>query len=514
MLRAPKTYLSEPGCYQREYAATYDHSWRAQGVDAQEKIAQVAGDDAAVARILRLQLAFGLRIQEASLLQPSRDTVGDRYLRIVAGTKGGRPRVVPIETGQQRMVLDEAHEYAGKTGRSMIPPEYELGQWLRHCRHILARNGITRKAGLVSHGLRHQYANDTYEQLTGVASPVRGGLSRVDTAQDRRARLDVSGRLGHAREAITEAYYGKADAVPAAAQQAKQMRKHFYTQLRVQQQLLVERIRRCVGERNDGRGQVSETTLAHRGRLLHQMVKTLLVRGEPLETPDTLNETHINILLPYWSRSAGITKATARNNVQLLAQLCQWLGKPELALLVRGHWQELKRGDTKALPCPLAEAELHARLAAIGAQDPRAAAQIELVRVLGLSHVQAARLPLAQMVTGDYLDVLFGVPAGQVLRFAIITERQRAVLAQALQAMGDQQSTLCPPETPLNQWLQHVFQLLREVGRIDIPGQPTLLELQDSDAPTPRILPREAWLMHRAGLAESSPMRHLYRFRA
>ena len=166
MLRDPKSYLDDPGCYEREYAAEYDHSWSAQRVNAWEKIEQVGEDDPAVARVLRLQLAFGLRIQEASLLNPERDTVADQYLRVVAGTKGGRPRVVPIETDQQRTVLGEAQDFAQLTKRSMIPSEYDLGQWLRHCRYILARNGITRKEGLVSHGLRHQYANDAYERLS------------------------------------------------------------------------------------------------------------------------------------------------------------------------------------------------------------------------------------------------------------------------------------------------------------------------------------------------------------
>ena len=196
MLQSGASYLDDPTRYQRTYAADHDHSWMAAGVDPAAKIAGIAQDEPAVARVLRLQHAFGLRLQEASLLNPARDTVGEDQLRVVAGAKGGRPRVVPIETEAQRAVLAEAQEYAQQTRRSMIPPEYDLKQWLAHCYHVLARHGVTRKDGLVSHGLRHQYANDQYEAVTGEPSPVRGG-GPVDPESHRQAQREVASRLGH-----------------------------------------------------------------------------------------------------------------------------------------------------------------------------------------------------------------------------------------------------------------------------------------------------------------------------
>ncbi|HRD68379.1 MAG TPA: integrase domain-containing protein [Candidatus Competibacter sp.] len=175
MLRDGPSYLANPEAFQRTYEAQYDHSWTAAGVDPVLKIAEIAAADPQVARVLRLQHAFGLRLQEASLLNPLRDRVDEIYLRVWAGTKGGRPRVVPIETDAQRAVLAEAEGYVALTKRSMIPPESDLKQWLQHCYYVLAQHGITRQDGLVSHGLRHQYANDVYEQRTGETSPVRGG---------------------------------------------------------------------------------------------------------------------------------------------------------------------------------------------------------------------------------------------------------------------------------------------------------------------------------------------------
>ena len=73
---------------------------------------------------------------------------------------------------------------------------------------VLARFGVTkRQLGITAHGLRHQYANDRYEDVAGAPAPVRGG-DRLDREVDRSARLQVAGELGHARENISTAYLG------------------------------------------------------------------------------------------------------------------------------------------------------------------------------------------------------------------------------------------------------------------------------------------------------------------
>ncbi|MBF4370531.1 integrase, partial [Vibrio anguillarum] len=64
------------------------------------------------------------------------------------------------------------------------------------------------------HGLRHEYAQARYLELTGWRSPKAGGLSSRELtpeqkAVDREARLTISKELGHEREAITVAYLGR-----------------------------------------------------------------------------------------------------------------------------------------------------------------------------------------------------------------------------------------------------------------------------------------------------------------
>ena len=113
---------------------------------------------------------------------------------------------------------------------------------------------------------------------------------------------------------------------------------------------------------------------------------------------------------------------------------------------------------------------------------------------------QAARLQPAASYRDGVLDVFWETPKDQVLRFAVTGERQQAVLNAALALRPNPEQTVCPAEQSLQHWLRHVYRLLREVGRIGVPGEPSLAALQDPEAPTPVVLPRETWLLERAGL--------------
>ena len=497
MLEPGASYLVDPAAFQRTYAAQYDHSWTATGLDPAPKIAEIAADDLAVARVLRLQHAFGLRLQEASLLNPRRDRVDDRYLRVWAGTKGGRPRVAPIETEAQRAVLADAEQSMPITQRSMIPPQYDLKQWLQHCYYVLAQHGITRKDGRVSHGLRHQYANAVYEQLTGETTPVRGGS--LPSAADAVARHDVAARLGHARPGITAAYYGRPDA-PPVSDVARRTRPPLHADYRVQQQVLAARVRTHLIQRQNGAGPLSAATLAVRWRLLNQMVKILALAGQPLRAPDDLNRAHIEVLLQHWQTATTLQRPSVLLAVRLLSQLCGWLDQPALALEVRQRGRALQAGERVVRPCPLSEAAIQERIARIRAQDARVALHLELVRVVGLSHRQAAMLQPGASYQDGCLDVFWETPKNQVLRYPLTGERQRAVVQDALALLPDPQEPVCPVSRALSTWLGQVYHLQRTVGRIGIPGEPTLAALKDPDAPTPTVLYREDWLLHRAGL--------------
>jgi len=155
---------------------------------------------------LELQSAFGLRREEAIKFTPSYADKGDHLLLKPSWTKGGKARAIPVRTEAQRHVLDRARRVAG--AGSLIPSDRNYRQQLRVYERHTANAGLSRL-----HGLRHQYAQSRYEELTGWKSPAAGGpptktLSPEQRELDRDARLIISRELGHERREIVAIYCG------------------------------------------------------------------------------------------------------------------------------------------------------------------------------------------------------------------------------------------------------------------------------------------------------------------
>jgi integrase len=212
MVEASARYVS-PGAASRSSINREDKSWEAREIDIAAKLAEVSAKDTRVGLQLALQATFGLRAREAMQLRPNvaykpSQAVGGGYLLVNLGTKGGRDRVVPVDTPEKVRLLEQAQALAGGQLASTSDPARTLAQWKNHYYHVLRTCGISRKDGFTSHGLRHGYANDRYRQLTGEASPVRGGQT-PDRDTDRAARLEVAEELGHSRESVTTHYLGR-----------------------------------------------------------------------------------------------------------------------------------------------------------------------------------------------------------------------------------------------------------------------------------------------------------------
>ena len=159
---------------------------------------------------LRLQAAFGLRREEAMKFQVAYADHGDHIKLKSSWCKGGRARVVPVRTEEQRALLDEISEFVGGHPKaSLIPPE------LRYVDQLHRYEYQTQQAELRSmHGLRHSYAQERYRELTGWECPVGGGPKRheldlYEREIDHEARMTVSAELGHGREEITTVYLGR-----------------------------------------------------------------------------------------------------------------------------------------------------------------------------------------------------------------------------------------------------------------------------------------------------------------
>lgn len=156
---------------------------------------------------LELQRAFGLRREEAIKFIPAYADQGNHIRLKASWTKGGKTRVVPVLTQEQRAVLNHAHRLVG--AGSLIPPQKTYIQQLRTYERHTTQAGLSKL-----HGLRHAYAQSRYQQLTGWTCPAAGGLAAnalnaEQRQQDHQARLTVSRELGHVREQISAVYLGR-----------------------------------------------------------------------------------------------------------------------------------------------------------------------------------------------------------------------------------------------------------------------------------------------------------------
>ena len=190
---------SHYGINQRSFVATFS---KATTLDRLEKI-----NDPYIRLSLELQRAFGLRREEAIKFKPSYADKGDKIQLKASWTKGGRPREIPVRNTYQREILNRAHNLV-KTG-SLIPPDKRYIDQLRTYERHTTRAGMDR-----NHGLRHAYAQERYQELTGRLAPSAGGskrneLSNDEKQQDYQVRMQISKELGHGREEITAAYLGR-----------------------------------------------------------------------------------------------------------------------------------------------------------------------------------------------------------------------------------------------------------------------------------------------------------------
>ena len=189
----------------RSYVAEVDRSWEANGVSAHAKIAEIATTCPRVAVQLKLQVAFGLRIEESFLIRPAEAVKDTGMLGVTRGTKGGRDREVPIEV--KIAVLEEAARLANPLTGSTIPENRTLKQWRDGYYYVLARHGITKSGlGVTSHGLRHQYLQELYEKTSGVPAPVKRAGTRPDSELHAEAMRRVVAAAGHSRVTKANAY--------------------------------------------------------------------------------------------------------------------------------------------------------------------------------------------------------------------------------------------------------------------------------------------------------------------
>jgi site-specific recombinase XerC len=163
-------------------------------------------DDENLRYSLRLQAEFGLRREEALKFIVHYADKGDKVVLKDTWCKGKRSREIPIINSKQRELLNEIRESRGN--KSLIPSRLNYKQQQDKYRNTIPNIGLGK-----GHGLRHNYAQVRYKELSGNNCPALGGkrqraMTEQERMKDREIRLIISEELGHAREQITSVYLG------------------------------------------------------------------------------------------------------------------------------------------------------------------------------------------------------------------------------------------------------------------------------------------------------------------
>lgn len=160
-----------------------------------------------------LKVEFGLREKEALMIQHGYATAAsETYIQLQGRwCKGGRPRVIEVVSDRQRDLLSRVGAHQKVHGdRSMIPSQ----QTYKTYKKIVQAKST--ELGVRGHGLRHQWAQDRFTQVSqGIQPPLAGGpayssLNERDQALWDKAARRVNEELGHGkgREDITATYIG------------------------------------------------------------------------------------------------------------------------------------------------------------------------------------------------------------------------------------------------------------------------------------------------------------------
>lgn len=159
-----------------------------------------------------LRAAFGLRTEESLKFSHQYATERQSEIRLKGSwCKGGRERTIPVTNEYQQDLLNRVGRFQQEQGdRSMIPNHRTFKSYYRDY------NEARQNANVPGHGLRHQWAQDRFKEVSGLDAPHAGGrpYSELDQAEKERYELAekvVNHELGHGagRQDITATYIGE-----------------------------------------------------------------------------------------------------------------------------------------------------------------------------------------------------------------------------------------------------------------------------------------------------------------
>ena len=197
---------------------------------------------------VELMREFGMRFEEAAKFRPHENVSNEGKVSIIYGTKGGRPRdmnhkidyVKAIQkddkhgsedkrtrgeartfqiTERQLEVVNNLKTFLDSKNVETLSYQYNSYQSFKNAtRYIYEKNGMTKNGIGTPHGLRHCYAQERYEALTGWKPPAalnaderkefRSSMTKEMKELERQVKKTISYDLGHGRDQVTSNYVG------------------------------------------------------------------------------------------------------------------------------------------------------------------------------------------------------------------------------------------------------------------------------------------------------------------
>ncbi|MCB6185091.1 integrase domain-containing protein [Leeia sp. TBRC 13508] len=186
IIKETTTYFQDqPDLIKRSYCATVEKTWEGKGIDAEKIIAEVDQYDSYIGMQLRVAFAFGARRKECIMFRPLESiNLEEGIVTIWRGTKGGKLREVKIVTDQQKEMAVTLIEFAKKNRGALSNQDLRLDVAIQRYKYVMHKFGITKKSlGITSHGLRHQFLINRFEDLSGIPAPIRYIPKIVDIPQ-------------------------------------------------------------------------------------------------------------------------------------------------------------------------------------------------------------------------------------------------------------------------------------------------------------------------------------------
>lgn len=202
------------GIPERKYVKNEDKSWNTK--EYNKTLDAVYAKSQNLGFQMELMREFGLRFKESCTFRPNRDVdLTNNIIRVHHGTKGGRPRQVPIRNNNQCCLIEDLKKKF-KGENSLIPTDMTYIQWKKQAYNIGREAGVTRDKVGTFHGLRHAYAQDIYIKETGFKVPVKMNHKEwkefikdpFKKKKDAEARKIIAKELGHGRIDVVSQYVG------------------------------------------------------------------------------------------------------------------------------------------------------------------------------------------------------------------------------------------------------------------------------------------------------------------